>query len=97
MNSQEKISEKKAETKNFNNPVGRVCRIHHICAEEHDSSNEYPWYDITQSDSEVPVMLELWRMREYLFIAVVPRATLDRSGTIYQPLLSGRIWHKVNF
>ena len=23
--------------------------------------------------------------------------TLSRSGTIYQPLRSGRIWHKVNF
>ena len=22
---------------------------------------------------------------------------LDREGTIYQPLRSGRIWHKVNF
>ena len=24
-------------------------------------------------------------------------ADIDRDGTIYQPLRSGRIWHKVNF
>ena len=35
------------------------------------------------------VQIQLW--------SFAPRFTLTRSGTIYQPLRSGRIWHKVNF
>ena len=35
---------------------------------------------------------------EYSFIAIAPRSTLTQSDDhIYQPLRSGRIWHKVNF
>ena len=57
-----------------------------------------------QSDGEVPVMLELLGNAEYPFIAIAPRSTLDETdyishstNHIYQPLRSGRIWHKVIF
>ena len=43
--------------------AGAVEYIHCISAEGQDSPNEYPGYDSKQSDSEVPVMLELWGMR----------------------------------
>ena len=45
--------------------------------------NECPGYDTKQSDDEVPVMLELWEMREYPFNAIVPRSTLTRSGSTW--------------
>ena len=49
-------------------PVGWGCRIHQqlLCRGVRlppPHSNEYPGYDIKQSDGEVPVMLEFWRMR----------------------------------
>ena len=34
-----------------------------ITADMEDSPNGCPEYDTKQSDSETPVMLELWRMR----------------------------------
>ena len=34
-----------------------------IFEEGQDSPNEYPEYDIKQSDGEAPVMLELWGMQ----------------------------------
>ena len=35
--------------------------------------------------------------RKYFFIDITLGSTLIWSDTIYQPLRSGRIWHKVNF
>ena len=52
-----------------------------IYAEGSDFLQWVSWYDTKQSDSEAPVMLELWGM----------------CNPIYQPLRSGRIWHKLNF
>ena len=34
---------------------------------------------------------------KYLDLARELKKTLEHEGTIYQPLRSGRIWHKVNF
>ena len=41
------------------------------------------WYDTKQSDGKAPVMLELWGMQEYPFIAIVPRSTLAWSGSTW--------------
>ena len=38
-------------------------------------------YDIKQSEGETPVMMELWPMWSYLFIAIAPRFTLAQSGS----------------
>ena len=45
--------------------VSRGCRIHrlHLCGGVRPPPNECPWYDTKQSDGEVPVLLELWVMR----------------------------------
>ena len=45
-------------------PVVWGCRIHklHLCGRVRVPTNECPGYDTKQSDSEVPVMLELWGM-----------------------------------
>ena len=46
-------------------PVSWVCRIHrpHLCTGVIPPPNECPGYDTKQSNAEVPMMLELWRMR----------------------------------
>ena len=46
-------------------------------------SNEYPGYDIKQSDRKTPVMPKLWIMRSTLFIAITPSSTLTRSGSTW--------------
>ena len=45
--------------------VGWGCRIHwlHLCRGVIPPPNECPRYNTKQSDGEVPVMLELWRMQ----------------------------------
>ena len=43
-----------------------------ISREESDSPNEYPGNDIKQSDSEAPVMLELWGMQSTPSLLLVP-------------------------
>ena len=42
--------------------------------------NEYPGYDIKQSDGEDPVMLELWRNMLYSFNAIASRSSQTRSN-----------------
>ena len=46
-------------------PVGCSCRIRRLllCREIRTSSNECPGNDNKQSDGEVPVMLEFWKMQ----------------------------------
>ena len=59
----------------FKCPVGWGCRIHqlHLCRRvRHPLPNEYPEYDTKQSDSEVPVMLELWRKQSTPSLPLLP-------------------------
>ena len=49
------------------------------------STNEYPGYDMKQTDSEVLVMLELWGM---LSTPSLP-STLSRRGSTLQDLIYG--------
>ena len=44
---------------------------------------ESPGYDTQQSDGEVSVILELWGMRSTYFIAIAPKSTLARNGSIW--------------
>ena len=66
----------------FNSPfesssVGWLCRIHTASLLRcKGSSNECPGYDTKQSDSEAPVILELWGMQ----------------STPLMPLLLGPLW-----
>ena len=51
---------------------------------------------IKQSDGEVPVMLELWEMQKYPFIAIAPRSTPSRSGSTWESPIYGSnrtVWH----
>ena len=59
-------------------PVGRGCRIHrlHLCRGVRLPPNECPGYDTKQPDSDIPVMLGLWGMR----------------NTPSLPLLTGPLW-----
>ena len=41
-------------------------------AEGYDTPNECPTYDTKQSDSEVPVILELWGMWNYSSLSSLP-------------------------
>ena len=41
-------------------------------AKELDSPNEYPGYDMKQSDGEVPIMLELWGMWSTSSVLLLP-------------------------
>ena len=41
-------------------------------AVEYPTSNECPGYDIKQSDSEVPIMLELWGMWSTPLLPLLP-------------------------
>ena len=54
-------------------PVGWGCRIHwlHLCRGLR-LPNEYPGYDLKQSDGEVPVMLELWGMQSTPSLPLLP-------------------------
>ena len=56
------------------NPVGRGCRIHQTASLQRGKipNNESPGYNTNQSDREVPVMVELWGMWVYPFIALRP-------------------------
>ena len=54
-----------------------------ISAEGEDSPNESPEYDTKQSDGEASVMLELWGMFEYPFIAIAPGSSLAWSGSTW--------------
>ena len=62
-------------------PVCWGCRIHrlHLCGGVRPPSNECSEYDTKRSDSEVPVMLELWGMQ----------------CTLLLPLLPGPLWLRV--
>ena len=59
-------------------PVGWGSRIHrlYICRgvipHPHTHTNEYPGYDIKQSDGEVPGMLELWGMQSTPLLPSLP-------------------------
>ena len=46
-------------------------------------ANKCPGYDIKQSDGEVPVILKLSGMWSTPFIAIAPRSTQTRSGSIW--------------
>ena len=62
--------------------------------------NECPGYYTTQSDGEASVMLEIWEIRSTPSLPSLPdplKLEVVAPDTIYQPLRSGRIWHKVNF
>ena len=56
------------------NLVGWGCRIHqlHLCKEVTPLPNEYPRYDIKQSDGEALVMLELWGMQSTPLLPLLP-------------------------
>ena len=57
----------------WSGPVGWGCRIHwlHLCKGIR-YSQRVSWYDIKQSDGEVPVMMELWGIRSTLLMASFP-------------------------
>ena len=46
-----------------------------------DSHSECPGYDTKQSDGEVSVILEFWRMRNIHSLLSPPRSTLAGSGS----------------
>ena len=52
--------------------AGTVEYIDCIAAEGQDFPNECPRYDTKQSDSEVPVMLELWVMQSTPSLPLLP-------------------------
>ena len=52
-----------------------------ISEEGLDSPKECPGYESTQTDGEVPVMLDLRGMQSIPFITIAPRSTLARSGS----------------
>ena len=67
--------------KNMNCPAGWGCRIHRlILCRGVRTPYECPGYDIKQSDGEVPVMLELWRMQSTLSLSSLPGPL--RSGLV---------------
>ena len=51
-----------------------------ISTEELDPS-EYPDFDIKKSNSEAPVILELYGMQSTHSLPLLPRYTLTRSGS----------------
>ena len=56
--------------------------------------NECPGYDTKQSDSEVPLMLELWGMQSTHLLPSLPGPLWLEAvapDPIYQPLRSGRM------
>ena len=55
-------------------PVGWGCRIHwlHLCRGVRPPPNVHPGYDTKQSDTEVPVMLELWGMQSTPLLPSLP-------------------------
>ena len=54
-------------------PVGWGCRIHRLLlCRGVRLPNECPRYDTKQSDGEVPVILELWRMRSTPLLPSLP-------------------------
>ena len=70
-------------------PIGWDCRIHqlHLCRGVRHP-NECPRYDTKKSDSEVPVMLELWGMRSTPSLPSLPGslwfgAVAPDKGPIY--------------
>ena len=64
----------------MSSPIGWVARYTNCTsAEGNDTPNECPDYDTKQSDSEVPVMLELWGMQ----------------STSLLPSLQGLLWSRV--
>ena len=60
----------------FSGLVGWGCRTHwlHLCCwvSPPPVVNKCPGYDIKQSDGEVPVMLELWRMQSAPSLLLLP-------------------------
>ena len=70
-----------------------------IWAKEEDNPTlEYRGYDIKESDTEIPVLLELWGNAEYPFIAIAPTSNLIRSGsTSKSPInaLNRTVWHLI--
>ena len=66
-------------------PAGALEYTDCISAEGYDSPNECPGYDTKQSDSEVPVMLELWGMQSIRFLPSLPVS----SGSIWEGLSMG--------
>ena len=55
------------------------------------SFNEYPVYDIKQSDGEVTVMLELWEMRSALSLPSLPYPLWTRVVAPDRALAMGQI------
>ena len=53
--------------------------------------NEYPGYDIKQSDSEAPVMLKLWRMQSTPKLPLLPGSLWPRMAASARVLSMGHI------
>ena len=54
-----------------------------ISAEWYDPFWWVSWYDTKQSDGETVVMVVLWGIEKYPFIAITPKSTLTRSGSTW--------------
>ena len=65
-------------------PVGWCCRKSrpHLCRGVR-LSQRVSWYDTKQSDSESPVMQELWGMWSTLSLSLLPGPTLACSGSTW--------------
>ena len=65
-----------------------------ISAKELDTLSVWTPYDMKQSDSEAPVILELWGKTEYPFFSIASTLTWGgstRQDPIYE--LNGNVWH----
>ena len=69
-----RLREPSRDTRNKLCPFGWSYKIHtlQLYREVRPSPNECPGYDTKQSDDEVPVMLELWRMRSTPSLPLLP-------------------------
>ena len=74
------------------NPVDWGYRIHrlHLWSEVRPPY-ECPGNDAKQPDGEAPLMLELFRNGEYLFIAIAPQSTLTKRVAPDRVLFVGQI------
>ena len=75
-------------------PVGWDCRIHplhfwKVISPLHP--NDCPVYDTKQSDGELPVMLELWRIRNTPSLPSL-LGPLSRSGSTWKALIYRSNW-----
>ena len=61
--------------------AGAVEYTNCFSTEEQHSPNECPGYQTKQSDGEVPLMVELWGLRDIPFIIIFPESTMARYGS----------------